>query len=233
MSGIEVVGLISAIITIAETAADFYEAIKDLHGLPEAFKEVNQRLPLLEQTLRDAKTQAKTAKDDEAKALETLLTSSKAKAEKLLDIFKKIHNSADSSAITVYRMVILKIGKKGRVEALMQDILKDMQIMTTYQVFKMVTQKHVDSLEAAEEDLKKTEEQNPSLTDSEFEEKSPGAMNHYGEGNQYAAFGNGKVKHVAGDNFKAGRDMHVGTKPSYRNSRKTKAGKTEESSSEE
>ncbi|KAF2809426.1 uncharacterized protein BDZ99DRAFT_463229 [Mytilinidion resinicola] len=233
MSGFEILGLIAAIISIAETTAAVYEAIKDLHGLPEAFKEVNQRLPLVEQTLLDAKTQTKNVKGDEAKALESLLTGSKSKAEQLLGIFKKIAKSADSSVVTVYKIAVLKIGKKGRVETLMQDILKDLQIMTTYQVFKTAVEQHVDPLKVAEEDLAKTAEQNPSLPDSEFDEKPSTGMNHFGQGDQYAAFGSSKLNHISGDNYKAGGDMNFGTRPKHRSSRKAKPGKNEESSDED
>jgi hypothetical protein len=102
MSGIEIFSLIAAIISVTETIVTVYDAIKDLHGLPEAFREVNNRLPVVEKTLQDAKRHAKNASGDKSQALETLLKSCKKKADQLLDIFKQVAKSKEKSVISTY-----------------------------------------------------------------------------------------------------------------------------------
>ncbi|KAK2730757.1 hypothetical protein CKAH01_09380 [Colletotrichum kahawae] len=55
MSGAEVViGLIAGVIGLLEAANKAYDTIKDIAGLPKAFEEVSQRIPLVEaEDLRD------------------------------------------------------------------------------------------------------------------------------------------------------------------------------------
>ena len=59
--GLEISSLIGTIITVVDNTIEVYDAIKDLHGLPQAFQQVNDRLPLVNETLGDAKGQTKNA----------------------------------------------------------------------------------------------------------------------------------------------------------------------------
>lgn len=53
-----VVGLISGIIAIIDATKQVYDAAKDQHGLPAAFREVAQRLLLVQDILANAKARA-------------------------------------------------------------------------------------------------------------------------------------------------------------------------------
>ena len=50
-----VLGIISSIVTIIEGTQQVYAAARNAQGLPEAFRDVAGRLPIVRQTLRDAR----------------------------------------------------------------------------------------------------------------------------------------------------------------------------------
>ncbi|TQN67663.1 hypothetical protein CSHISOI_07782 [Colletotrichum shisoi] len=174
VSGIEIAGLISAIITIVDTAIDFCDAIKDLDGLPEAFKQVHARLPLVREILLDAKGLAKNADENEASALKSGLENCQEKAEELKMIFLHIlqDKSEDGAfVVSVYgAFVKRKKGLGSRVETLMQRILEDFQILSTYAVFEAAKKKE-DDIEKARQEMTNVP---PSIDDSDLEDK-PGS----------------------------------------------------------
>jgi hypothetical protein len=223
MSGFEVLGLIGNIISITETIIEVYDAFKDLHGLPDAFQEVNKRLPLVEQTLQDVKTQWKNIKSaEEAKAIQTLLTGCQDKSKELERIFNGIAKSSkDNFVVSAYKSVIGKLGKKGRVETLMDDILKDLSVLVAHKVFQEATQKRVETLNKSRQELASVP---PSLLDSEFDEKSGGTATQVGGRDQYNVFG-GTQKNVDGNYFEARGDQNFGTIPpaNGKKAKKTKA----------
>lgn len=142
---------------------------------------MNKLLLLVEQTLRDAKSPAKKFKSsDEAKALETVLYSCDEKADKLLEIFKKIaKNSKDQYDSSVYRAVVIKQGKH-RVETLMDGILEDLEALFSHYIFPVEMQRQVEPLADAREQLAKA---TPLLANSDLAEQ-PSAANQYGDNNR-------------------------------------------------
>ncbi|KAA8642377.1 hypothetical protein EYZ11_009966 [Aspergillus tanneri] len=211
MSGPDISHQIAGLIEVTEGIAEAYDPIKDLRGLPEAFQEVNKLLPLVEQTLRDAKSPAKKFKsDDDAKALETLLYSCDEKADKLLEIFRRIaKNSKDQYDSSVYRAIIIKQGKH-RVETLMDGILEDLGALVAHHIFPAEMQRQVEPLADAREELAKV---SPSLADSDLAEQ-PGAANQYGDNSrQYNLFGEGTQKIADGHYFEAHGHQNFGMVP--------------------
>jgi hypothetical protein len=70
MSGAEaslVIGLISSIITIIDTARQLYDAVEDEKGLPANFKKVASKLPLISKILEDAEKYIKSVQDEDKK----------------------------------------------------------------------------------------------------------------------------------------------------------------------
>lgn len=211
MSGIEVVGLIAAIIEITSAIANVYDAIKDIKSLPSAFREVNNRLPIVKSILESAKTNAEDAPDDDPQKLKTLLDSCEDKAKKLLKIFKELSNLEGKSPTSVYKKLALTHGgKEGRVETLMGGIMMDIQSLTSYRVFQTATKDQVEALKKAIEELAQVE---PSLPDSAFEERA-GSFNHYGQGDMFNHTGPGKqINH--GSSFEAARDINLSMSPEF------------------
>lgn len=187
MSGVEALGLISSIITIADVIIAVYGSMKDMPDLPEAFHEINNRLPLVVVTLTAAKGQAiHMEEDDDPEALLKALKGCKKKADQLSEIFQKIAKTCkkNKSVMSVYRTLVLKFGKARRVETLIENIVKDMLLLAAHRVFVPVTQDKVKPLEDGQEELKKVP---PSIPDSEFEAEAVVA-NNYGK-DQFNNFG--------------------------------------------
>lgn len=211
MSGTEISSQIARLVRVTEDIIEAYNAIKDLCGLPEAFQEVNKCLPLVEQTLRDAKIPARKKNSaDNAKALETLLNSCEDKADKLLEIFQKIAKKTREEYIpSVYQSCALKQGKHG-VETLIDSILEDLGVLAAHQVLQAATQKQVEPLATAREELAKVP---PSLPDSDFDSE-PGTASQYSDRNrQYNLFRSGTMKNVDGHYFEAKGNQHFSTIP--------------------
>jgi hypothetical protein len=61
-----VLGLISAAITAIDAAKTLYDAAHDAKGLPEAFREVGERLPIVHDILQKAQEQVNNGKVKEA-----------------------------------------------------------------------------------------------------------------------------------------------------------------------
>lgn len=211
MSAPDISRQIACLSEVTENIVETYDSVKDLRGLPEAFQEVNKRLPLVEQTLRDTKSPSKKLKSaNDVKALETVLYSCEEKAGKLLQIVakvgKKSENQYDSS---VYRKIAIKQGKH-RVETLMDGILEDLGVLVAHNVFPAEIQKQVEPLAKAREELAKV---SPSLGDSDLTEQS-GAANQYGDNNrQYNLFSEGTQKVADGHYFEAKGDQNFGIIP--------------------
>ncbi|KAH6877189.1 hypothetical protein B0T10DRAFT_392364, partial [Thelonectria olida] len=172
MSGLEIFGLIAGIISIADTIIRAYDSIKDLPRLPKAFHTVGKHLPLIEKTLQGAKDHAidpMNVEGDDPEALKVLVDDCHKRIGQLKDIFLKISESKDKPVVSTYRMLVLKMGKKGRVESLMGDILKDVTTLTCHRVFQTATQHQVEELTNAMKEMAQIE---PSLSDSDFEERT-------------------------------------------------------------
>lgn len=210
-SGFEILGLISAIITITDTTIEVYNAIKDLNELPEAFQQVNHRLPLVKEILEEVKRQAKNATSSEAKALKGVLESCEKKAKELQQIFIGISKESTGSKfiISVYRPLVLKLGKKARVEDLMDGILDDLGLLAAHQIFQTAMQRQIKPLEQARQELANVP---PSLPDSEFEGK-PGVAHQYGDGNRQNNVFGGTQNNVEGNYYDAKGDQNFGTIP--------------------
>lgn len=211
MSGPDISRQIAGLIGVTEDIVEAYESIKNLCSLPEAFQEVNKQLPLLGQTLRDAKGPAKKLKPaDDTKGLETVLQSCDEKAEQLLEVFEKLSKSSkDHYDSSVYRAIITKQGKH-RVETLMAGILEDLGVLVAHNIFLAEMKRLVEPLENARKELA---EVSPSLTDSDLTDQ-PGTANQYGDYNrQYNLFGNGTQRIANGHYFEAMGNQNFGMIP--------------------
>lgn len=211
MTGIEIIGLVAAILGVIETINHVYAALKDRNDLPEAFKQVNARMSLVEATLQTAKTQTRNIQDEsEAKSVEETLTRCKLKLTQLSDIFNKILQAKGQPVLDAYRREVLHLGKKHRVENLMESVLEDTRQLATFQVFKTATgDQVVEELKKAQEEMAKIARENPSLPDSDFASQSPTFTSHWGKGHIVNQSGTGNT-HVAGDNYSSKGDMMFG-----------------------
>ncbi|KAE8382645.1 hypothetical protein BDV26DRAFT_288209 [Aspergillus bertholletiae] len=202
---------ITSLIEVTDGIVEAYKPIKDLRGLPEAFREVNNVLPFIKQILRDAKHPTKRVLSaNDAEALKTALCNCGEKANRLLEIFKKIAKKTNGQYnSSVYRAIIIQHGKH-RVETLVDGILQDLGALVTHHIFPADMQRQVESLENAREALARV---SPSLTDSDVAEQ-PRAANQYGDhSRQYNLLGEGAQRIADGHYFEARGNQTFGMFP--------------------
>ncbi|KAH8889904.1 WD domain-containing protein [Thozetella sp. PMI_491] len=210
--------IIASTITVVQSAASTYKAIQHLRGLPRAFEEVNQSLPLVQDILEAARRQLQDAipDDSSADAIGPTIQSCQEKANALLEIFQKIDKEKTGvkgrPAFDVYRTTVLRLGKAHRVETLMQDILKGLKGLAIRHLFQTPTQIQVTELEKRIQELSKVE---PSMPDSDLEAKGTMITQHvadHGTGNIANHTGPGQMKAIfGGNNFESGgAPMHFG-----------------------
>lgn len=148
MSGAEVLGIISSIIAIVDATIKIYAAVADASGLPEAFRDVAKRLPLVHETLKTVQghLNTRTPDNESCKPMSLVLLSCRDKATRLEDIFKKAIPGPDTSRLERPILAARILTKANTVESLMDEIAKDIQLLTLNQVTKLATEAQVAEL---------------------------------------------------------------------------------------
>ena len=200
---------IGGLVEVTEDIMDAYGSVKSLCGLPEAF---NKCLPLVEQTLQDAKSPAQRLQsaDDDTMALESLLYSCNDKAGKLREIFQQINEISEGRYDAFqYREIIIGQDRQC-VETLMDGILGDLRALIAHNIFPAEMRRLVEPLEQARKELAGV---SPSLADTDLADQ-PRTASQYGNNNcQYNLFGKGIQKITGGHYFEAKGDQNFGTIP--------------------
>lgn len=183
MSGIEVIGLISAIVSIIDGASKLYSTIENTNYLPKAFREVAQRLPLARDTFQtiEGRLQKYDVSGDTYTAIKPTVESCKDRAERLRNILQDMAAQPDTSRVERYRLAIRRLGKESKVEELMKGMLEDVQLLAANQAVKAVEEEKIDELMRAIQALSKVP---PSM---------PGdpTFTHHGTGDQINNTGSG------------------------------------------
>ncbi|KKP06487.1 hypothetical protein THAR02_01445 [Trichoderma harzianum] len=147
MSGIEIIGLISSIITLVDTAGQIYKAIKNAENLPPAFEEAARRLPLIHSTLKVAQDRlTKTGDTATFEALKPTVENIKKQAESLTNILQEIALHPNGSKLHRYRVVVRRLGKGSQVEDLMKSMLGDVQLVAENQAIRAATEAQMTEL---------------------------------------------------------------------------------------
>lgn len=186
MSGAEILGVISAVISIVDATIKVYNAAKDEAGLPPNFKTVAVQLPLVSRLLEDAERHVQGKADDEtlAAAFTPVLADCRDKTALLQEVFNKVIPTDGDSRMERYWKAARTIGKGGRVETLMKHVLDNLQLLTA-QFPEATSPRGQANLAEAIEEVKELE---PSLPDG-FEDTP--AFAHYGSGVQNVNTGTG------------------------------------------
>lgn len=98
------------------------------------------RLPLVLSIFEKAKSEAKKLDEAAQDDLEKVLGSCKEKAEKLNKIFKKVLPGDADVQLGRYRKAVSAPFKGGRVEELIEDILRDTQLIATDKLIGVATE---------------------------------------------------------------------------------------------
>jgi len=179
-----VLGLISAAITAIDATKKLYDAAHDAKGLPEAFREVGERLPIVHDILQKAEEQVDNGKVKEAtcKAVELVVKQCKQKAEKLRDLFNRVLPGEDAGIAERYKKAFKVLGKGNRVEELMAGIMDEVQLLAANRSMGAATDEQFQQLLDAIDKIKELE---PSLP------VDPDSVNisHTGSGHNIVATG--------------------------------------------
>lgn len=203
MSGAEtsfIFGLISSAITIIEAIKTAYDAAKDAQGQPEAFRQVAARLPLVIRILQSARIRAQSLDETAQEALEPTIESCKAKAEALRKIFEKVARKDDDKWYDRYKKIVVgTLGKQGRVEGLMEGILKDMHVLVCEKLIGTATDAEVKEIKEAMKQMKDMPSSLPDETADALQQQ------HSGSGDNIGATGGSVL------------NLHKGTGDQYHN----------------
>ena len=202
-----VVGLISGVISIIKAAKSVYDAAKDAKGQPEAFRQVDARLPLVIEILHIAEEKAKMLDEMAQEELKPILESCKAKAENLEKIFQEVIRKSDDKWYDRYKKALGTLGKECKVESLMEGILKDIRVLACEKLMGIATDAQMKEIEEA---IKQMNKMPSSLPD----EAGGVTQNHQGSGNNIAHTGRGALHNGTGDLYhnEIKGDAHFGSK---------------------
>ena len=125
-------GIISSLITIIDTCKQVYEAAQEEGGLPERFKQSASKLPLISKLLKDAERYVNDAGDAATKdAFAPILKDCKHQANQLHELISKFIPEEGDTKRKRYLKAARAIGKGNRVDTLIGEILKSLQLLVT------------------------------------------------------------------------------------------------------
>jgi N-terminal domain on NACHT_NTPase and P-loop NTPases len=158
MSGLEVIGGISAVISIIDASIKIYNSARKDLTLSETFKAVGQRLPIILDTLQTCKNHLEPVQGsmpaDTCEALEKILDGCDEKAGKLREIFEKVIPGENDAWEKRYLKVFKRLGKGNKVEELMISITEDVQLVVNNHAVKSATPERNAELENIIKEMK-------------------------------------------------------------------------------
>jgi len=212
MSGAEaivVLGVISAIISIIERTEQVYQTAKNAQGLPEAFREVAGRLPIVRNILASAKQHIDKgdADEDSCKGVKHVVGACEIKTKKLDDLFHKAIPADHTSDLKRYYTAVKTYGKGNGVEKLMKGMLEDVQLLACERGMNIATKAQEEQIIKSITEVTAVP---PSVPEHVFQELGFTNSN-YGPGTQYNAQGENIAQGSARQYNTAGGAMHFGT----------------------
>ena len=211
MSGAEAIAvleLISSIATIVDEIKKVYDAATNAQGLPDAFRKVAGQLPIVWNILDSAEQNIKGGKvnNDACKGVEQVAKACKENAKKLEELFHKTIPGDDASRFTRYIKAVKVVGKGGKVENLMKELLEGVHLLACERGMNTATKAEQEEIVKA---IKELSALLPSVPEHEFQETGFTNAN-YGPGTQYNAQGTqNNVKDTARQ-YNAGGSMSFG-----------------------
>ena len=151
MSGLEVIGAISAVISIIDASIKIYDSAQKDLKLSDTFHVVGRRLPIIRDTLETCKSHLQPIQDslpaDVCEALEKTLEGCDEKAGKLRQIFEKVLPGGNDGWEKRYIKVVKRLGQGNKVEELMVSITEDVQLVVNHHAVKSAKPEQMAELE--------------------------------------------------------------------------------------
>jgi hypothetical protein len=148
-----------------------YDAAANVEGLPEAFREVVERLPRVRNILASAEKHIRDGDIDEnpCKAMKPVIERCGKRAENLDKLFRNVIPPGDVSRPERYLNTVRILGKGGKVETLMMGMLEDTQLLASDYGLQAFIK---DQIEHIAEALKEVSDIKISVPDSEFHDST-------------------------------------------------------------
>ncbi|KAI9679647.1 MAG: hypothetical protein M1829_001609 [Trizodia sp. TS-e1964] len=190
MSGAEIIavlGGIGAILEISKTISEVYTTFKDLQGLPKAFSLVARRLPLVNDILESVKRHVEAEGNEVVcRTIMPIVEHSETNIKTIEEIFEKLKPGDGAKKLERYIKAVKARGKGSKVENLMANVFKDVQLLNLQRGMNTTTHEQQAEVLAAIQELADVP---PSVPDSEFHEHGL-TMSQSGSGTQqYVATG--------------------------------------------
>ncbi|KAJ5760217.1 TPR repeat protein [Penicillium odoratum] len=136
MSGLDVLGGISAVIGLLDASIKIYDSAQHDIKLSATFEVIRLRLPVLLHTLEICKSHLGSRQDaipeEICEALENTLENCDAKASNLRAIFERIIPGESDRWNVRYSKILRRLGKGNKVEELMTSITEDVQLVVNH-----------------------------------------------------------------------------------------------------
>ena len=210
MSGLEVIGGISAVISILDASIKIYDSAQHDIKLSVTFEVIRNRLPVLLHTLETCKKHLqskKTAMPEEVcEALEKTLDSCDAKASNLRSIFEKIIPGESDTWEKRYLKVLRRLGKGNKVEELMRSITEDVQLIVNHNAVQSANAQQNLALENIIKEMKSVDSSVPAEESSTmtFSSGGGGQTNNVNSGSGQQINNNA---HVGTQYFSSGKEL--------------------------
>ncbi|KAL3425245.1 zinc finger protein [Phlyctema vagabunda] len=140
-------GIVSSIISIVTAAKDVYEAANNATGLPKAFDGAAAKFPLILILMDEATTYLQRSDVDPkiCKAIRRVLEPCEKSSNDLFEIFDGVVSTPGiSKKWDRYWNAARKLGKGGRVESLIGDILQNLNLLSTFFAFPESIQRELN-----------------------------------------------------------------------------------------
>jgi len=214
MSGAEfiaIAGVIASIIGIVDGIKQVVEAVSEVEGLPKAFRQASNKLPLVSDILEATKQNIEADNVSGVEKSVTLVVEDcKDKWKTLNELFDKIIPEEEASRLERYYKAVRTLGKGAKVETLMKGMLEDTQLLATIKTMTTTNvEKVIKTATAAQEEkvakaITDVAAWPPSVPDDVFQEGVYTNIN-YGTG-QYIAQGDAEQNNFQGE----ARQYHSG-----------------------
>jgi N-terminal domain on NACHT_NTPase and P-loop NTPases len=210
MSGAEVLGVISSIISIVDGAKQVYDAARSAQGLPDAFREVAGRLPIVVDILGLAEQHIKNGDVDEdsCKGVKHVVMACREKAKKLDDLFHSAIPADGASDLKRYYKAVKAYGKGNEVENLMKGILEDVQLLACEHGMKTATEAQQEQISKAITEVSAIVLSVPEhvFQDTGFTANNSGPGTQNNAQGEYIAQGNSRQYNSSGGTMNFGKD---------------------------
>ncbi|KAJ5547240.1 TPR repeat protein [Penicillium frequentans] len=143
MSEFEIIGSISAIITLLDASINIYDCARSDMKLSQTFEVVRCRLPIILRIFQSCKSYLEQCQasmpSDACEALETILDACDKKAGNLREIFEIVMTGGQETWWKRYANAIRRLGKGNKVDELMATLARNVQLIVNNHVVNSAT----------------------------------------------------------------------------------------------